>query len=444
MTSSAPRAPVYLPYDEAEQPVRAIDGYPRSLLRTPLGPFVSRPLTRTERTGPTNLAQRLAMGPDDLSQPVPGARAIGQYIAIGGRVLDEDGSPVPGAVLELWQANAAGKYAHEADHNDAPLDRPFQGTARIATDAMGRYAIHTVKPGAYPVPHSTWEWRAPHIHVSIVGGSWMSRLVTQAFFPGEWLNQQDLLLNAVPSPNARERLLVRPLPTVVRPAGNLLAFEHDFILRGSSQTPSLTDVDHDTPQQFSHTSANLTTGPFFPPALLDGCDDLTVLDGRRASGPPIILTGRVLDEHRDPTVNTIVEIWQADAGGTFRHPEDPRHRDADPGFCGWGRASTDRDGCYRFRTVIPGVYRSDDGQLRLPHVNIRVLASGIMRPLVTTAFIGDPSAQHDDPVLNAVTGAESRRRLFASGDSDVDADGLATYRFDIVLRGTQETPFFLD
>lgn len=436
--------PDYLPYDDQAQPRRAIDGYPRSQRRTPLGPFVARPVTRSERTGPTGLERKLAIGPEDMSRPVRGGpQAIGQYIAIGGRVLDEDGSAVSGAILELWQANSAGKYVHELDQNDAPIDPNFEGAARIVTDADGRFRFSTIKPGAYPVPHSTWEWRAPHIHVSIFGQSWMSRLVTQLFFPGEPLNDHDLLLNAIPSPAARERLIVRPLPTVVKASGNLLEFEHQFVLRGKRQTPSLIDND-EAPADTSAAAANLTTGPFFPPQFLDpGCDDLTQFDGGRATGRRILLTGRVLEEGLGATVNTIVEIWQADANGIFRHPADPRYAAIDRGFSGWGRAFTDTAGQYRLTTVLPGSYASDSGAPRCAHANVMILASGILRPLVTTVFFGDPAGPHDDPVVQCVDAAR-RARLFAARDPASDRDGLEAYRFDIVLKGDGETPFFVD
>src|SRR5262249_17495644 len=122
-------------------------------------------------------------------------------------------------------------------------------------------------------------------------------------------------------------------------------------------------------------------------------------------------------------------IWQPDASGIFRHPLDPRHSQADPGFSGWGRARTNREGVYQFRTVLPGVYDS-----RAAHLNLMILAIGLTRRLVTTVFFGDPVA---DSVLDRVP-ADLRPRLFAAA---LDAE---RYRFDIVLRGENETPFFED
>ncbi|MGH9558768.1 MAG: protocatechuate 3,4-dioxygenase subunit alpha, partial [Bryobacteraceae bacterium] len=431
----------YRPYDDRTQPPRWIDDYPRTKLRTPREPLIPRPLTLSERTGPTALEKKLTLGPDDMSRPFPDRpKALGQYASIEGRVLDEDGKPVPGALIEFWQANTSGKYIHELDTNDATVDPNFVGATRQVTDSEGRYHFRTVIPGAYPVTASTWEWRAPHIHVSIFGDSWLSRLITQLFVPGHPILEQDLLLNSIPDPAARERLIIRMKPTKVRPTGNILEFEQDFVIRGHDQTPTL--VDHDDVPSEAGPFASMTTGPFFPPALIEpSLGDLTQFDGRLAQGKRILLTGRVLEKGLNPTVNSIVEIWQADHRGVFRHPLDPRHVEADPGFAGWGRNATNREGWYRFETVMPGSYAGEDGRPRVAHINAMVLASGILRPLLTTVFFGEDK---DDPVLRCVTDAERRKLLFAVRDPSLNADGVEAYRFDIVLRGERETPFFLD
>jgi len=185
------------------------------------------------------------------------------------------------------------------------------------------------------------------------------------------------------------------------------------------------------------TSPNSTIGPFFPYAFME--DDLTWCDGKSAQGQHILLTGRVLQEGGTPTRNSILEIWQTDSKGVFRHPLDPRSAEADPGFSGWGRARTDPQGWYKFRTVVPGSY---DG--RCPHVNVMVLAIGLTWRLVSTIFFADLPEKVDDPVLNCVTDPEARLRLFAKRDTSLDADGLPAYRFDVILRGENETPFFVD
>ncbi|SRR5712691_9316613 len=192
------------------------------------------------------------------------------------------------------------------------------------------------------------------------------------------------------------------------------------------------------------TSPYCTIGPFFPRQFVDGCSDLTAFEGRRAKGQHILLTGRVVEEGNVPTRNTILEIWQADANGVFRHPLDPRNPEIDPGFFGWGRALTDAQGRYRFLTVLPGVYSAEGGALRCPHINVMVLAIGLTRRLVTTIFFADEPDAVDDPVLNCVTGAAARRRLFPTREPALDSEGIHAYRFDLVLRGENETPFFLD
>jgi protocatechuate 3,4-dioxygenase, beta subunit len=230
---------VYEPYRENTQLARYIQDYPRSFTRNPLQPLISRPLTLSERTGPIELDRRLAINNEDISSKEPGGpRAIGQFIAVTGRVMDEDGVPLAGAMIEIWQANSAGKYIHELDRHQAPIDPNFAGVGRFVTGDEGQYKFLSIKPGAYPVMESDWWWRPPHIHFSIFGPSWMNRYVTQIFFPGEPLNETDLLLNAVQGPEVRDRLIFETTPTTVG-AVNMLTFRRDFVLRGKHATPAL-------------------------------------------------------------------------------------------------------------------------------------------------------------------------------------------------------------
>lgn len=143
-----------------------------------------------------------------------------------------------------------------------------------------------------------------------------------------------------------------------------------------------------------------------------------------------------------PTRNTILEIWQPDSSGIFRHSLDPRCSEADPGFAGWGRARTDTEGWYKIRTVVPGSYLAEDGTPRCPHANLMILAIGLTHRLVTSVFFPvdpdvDPGAVRD-PVLDCVADVAARKRLFARRES------AEAYRFDLILRGEGETPFFLD
>jgi protocatechuate 3,4-dioxygenase beta subunit len=228
----------YQPYDPNTQHVRKIERYPLSFTRTPAAPLIERPLTLTERTGPSGLGRDYPVGELDLAGVTAGPRATGQLIEITGRVTDEDGSPIAGVVMELWQANSAGKYIHEMDRHVAPVDPNFTGQGRMVTDADGQYKFFSIKPGAYPVLESGWWWRPPHIHFSILGPSWMNRFVTQIFFPGEPLNETDLLLNGVPDREVRERLIFQFDSTAMAPV-SAINFRKDFVLRGHRRTPAL-------------------------------------------------------------------------------------------------------------------------------------------------------------------------------------------------------------
>jgi len=164
-----------------------------------------------------------------------------------------------------------------------------------------------------------------------------------------------------------------------------------------------------------------TLGPFFPFELADDLSDLT-------QGEGIVLTGRVLEVGGAPTRNTIVEIWQPDSKGILHHPDDPRYAERDQSFRGFGRARTDADGWYKLKTVLPGASAN-----RAPHINVQVLAIGLTRRVVTTLFFSDAP----DPVLECVP--KERRSLLIPRK---EADG--SYRWDIHLRGENETPFFCD
>lgn len=225
-------------WDDPEQPRVPIPGYVNTRLRNPARPLIRRPLTRTELTGPTDLAARLRPGDSNLALDPQGRPAQGQLIHVSGRILDEDGRPLPGAVVELWQANASGRYRNPLDMRDAPLDPNFLGNGRTCADADGRYSFFTVKPGAYPVPDSGRWWRPPHIHFSVFGPSSLSRLVTQMYFPGEPLNAKDRLIHSIPDSAAQARLVAVQVDTALV-EGEFLAFEHDLVLRGRAATPEL-------------------------------------------------------------------------------------------------------------------------------------------------------------------------------------------------------------
>ena len=160
---------------------------------------------------------------------------LGERIIVTGRVLDERGRPVRNTLVEVWQANAAGRYVHKVDQHDAPLDPNFLGAGRCLTDADGRYRFLTVKPGAYPWGNHPNAWRPNHIHFSLFGEYFASRLVTQMYFPGDPLLAHDPIYQGTPA-GARERLVSRFTLDVTEP-GFALGYEFDIVLRGAAETP---------------------------------------------------------------------------------------------------------------------------------------------------------------------------------------------------------------
>ena len=171
-----------------------------------------------------------------------GGKALGERIIVEGRVLDEDGRSVPGVMIELWQANAAGRYDHVRDQHDAPLDPHFQGTGRVFSDADGRYRYVTVKPGAYPWRNHHNAWRPNHIHYSLFGVGLAQRLVTQMYFPGDPLLALDPVYNAVPDEAARARLVAAFDLDITQPEW-ALGYCFDITLRGRAATPFERDRD---------------------------------------------------------------------------------------------------------------------------------------------------------------------------------------------------------
>jgi protocatechuate 3,4-dioxygenase, beta subunit len=226
----------YAPYPDREHPPYRFERYRSSLLRAPARPLLAPPRTISELTGPVFSRDEVRPGESDLSIGQSGRRVLGQLMIVTGRVLDEDARPVPGTLVELWQANTAGKYNHPADEFQAPVDPDFSGCGRAMTDGEGRYSFTTIKPGAYPVQHTGNWWRPPHIHFSLFGPTFLTRLVTQMYFPGEPLNESDHILAGVSDPSARARLIATPDPEV----GiweTALGYRFDLVLRGRHATP---------------------------------------------------------------------------------------------------------------------------------------------------------------------------------------------------------------
>lgn len=225
------------PRDPRTQSQGIEPGYEQTNRRWPSQPLLRRPQTAAELAGPIAVQRRLPPVRGDLAGH-GATRAIGQLIHLRARVVDEDGAPVEGAVVEVWHCNAAGKYIHPNDTHDAPPDPNFYGAARLVAGDGGLIELRTIKPGAYPVPDTGGWWRPPHVHFSVWGRVWLSRLVTQMFFPGDPLNEKDPILNAIRDPEARSRCIARLAPTDKGPQ-NALVYEYQLVVRGREGTPSL-------------------------------------------------------------------------------------------------------------------------------------------------------------------------------------------------------------
>jgi protocatechuate 3,4-dioxygenase beta subunit len=212
------------------------DGYRSTRLRHPRQPLVYLPHTVTEVCGPQLGLERVDGELDhDLTRQHEG-EPIGERIIVGGRVLDGDGRPIRNTLVEIWQANAAGRYRHKGDRHPAPLDPNFSGAGRCVTDDDGRYEFITIKPGAYPWGNHHNAWRPQHIHFSLLGQAFAQRLVTQMYFPGDPLFAYDPIYNSVRDERARERMVSRFDLDRTRPDW-ALAYAFDIVLRGREATP---------------------------------------------------------------------------------------------------------------------------------------------------------------------------------------------------------------
>jgi protocatechuate 3,4-dioxygenase beta subunit len=227
-------APYRRPYPNTQPPDR-FDPYASTVARSPRQPLVPLEQSLSEVTGPRFGPESIMKGDNDLTAHGAGA-PIGQRIIVHGRVLDENSRPVRQALVEVWQANAAGRYRHPRDQCKAPLDPNFVGEGRTLTDDDGRYRFLTVRPGAYPWGNHHNAWRPAHIHFSLFGNAYAQRLVTQMYFPGDELLPFDPIFNATPDANARNRLIAR-FDWAATVPDFAPAFEFDIVLRGCAGTP---------------------------------------------------------------------------------------------------------------------------------------------------------------------------------------------------------------
>ncbi|NNF27507.1 MAG: protocatechuate 3,4-dioxygenase subunit beta, partial [Gemmatimonadetes bacterium] len=221
----------------ADHPPYLHEPYASTVRRAPQQRLVPLTAGLAESTGPVFGQHAVGDLDHDLTRnAVRTAAPLGERIVVTGRVLDGTGHPVQRALLEIWQANAAGRYIHKKDQHDAPLDPNFTGTGRCLTDDDGRYRLTTIRPGAYPWLNHENAWRPPHIHFSIFGRSFSQRLVTQMYFPGDPLLTFDPIYNSIPDEAARKRLVARFDLSVTQPEW-ALGFHFDLVVNGARQTP---------------------------------------------------------------------------------------------------------------------------------------------------------------------------------------------------------------
>jgi protocatechuate 3,4-dioxygenase, beta subunit len=227
----------YQALDERSHPPYASPRYISSVYRSPHHAPIPIRQTISELTGPGLSPHASRRDEADLTTNAgTGAPAIGERIIVGGRVLEEDGRPVSNTLVEVWQCNAAGRYNHVIDVHDAPLDPNFLGAGRVWTDDDGRYQFTTIRPGAYPWRNHYNAWRPAHIHFSLFGPAYASRLVTQMYFPGDPLLELDGIFMSVQNPEARQRLVARFDHATSRPH-YALGYRFDIVLRGREETP---------------------------------------------------------------------------------------------------------------------------------------------------------------------------------------------------------------
>jgi protocatechuate 3,4-dioxygenase, beta subunit len=226
----------FIQRDRSQHPPALTPDYKTSVLRSPSLSLWSLQNSLSEVTGPA--FGRDELGPLDNDLILNYAKSgepIGERTIVHGCVLDGNGRPVPNTLVEVWQANAGGRYRHTNDTYIAPIDPNFGGCGRTITDDNGHYAFRTVKPGAYPFRNHVNSWRPAHIHFSVFGSGFAQRLITQMYFEGDPLLAMDSILGTIPDPAARQRL-VAPLDMNAAIPIDSLAYRFDIVLRGTRST----------------------------------------------------------------------------------------------------------------------------------------------------------------------------------------------------------------
>jgi len=224
------------PNAHKSQPALLHPAYKSTILRAPHRPLIQLPQAYSDLSQPVYGHLPMTEADRDLTRHGASGEPLGERITVSGQVLDEAGHPLPHTLVEIWQANAAGRYIHVRDQHPAPLDPNFIGAGRCETDAEGRYSFTTVKPGAYPWRNHPNAWRPAHIHFSIFGSNFLTRLVTQMYFPGDPLMPHDPILQGIRDARARERLVAAFELNLTQPEW-ALGYQFDIVVRGPNSTP---------------------------------------------------------------------------------------------------------------------------------------------------------------------------------------------------------------
>lgn len=235
--SNTPVAGEFFQRDRTRQPPALTPGYKTSVARSPRYSLISLQNSVSEITGPVFGHNDLDDGDNDLlmNYAKPGESAIGERIILHGRVLDENAKPIPNTLVEIWQANAGGRYRHKKDTYLAPIDPNFGGCGRTMTDENGYYFFRTVRPGAYPWRNMVNNWRPAHIHMSIFGTAFVQRLITQCYFEGDPLIPLCPIVQTIPDPDAIEQLVAKLDLNATVPLDSI-AYKFDVVLRGRRST----------------------------------------------------------------------------------------------------------------------------------------------------------------------------------------------------------------
>jgi protocatechuate 3,4-dioxygenase beta subunit len=237
MSTDSPGLADLAPRDLTWHPPALTPDYRSSRARAPGHKLLSLPPSGSTLCGP--VFGHDLLGPHDhdliVNYAAPGETAIGPRILVHGRVIDEDARPVPGALVEVWQANAGGRYRHRNDTYLAPIDPNFGGCGRVISDADGRYEFRTIKPAPYPWPNGVNFWRPAHIHISVFGQAFAQRLITQMYFEGDPLIRLCPIVQAIPDPTAVDTLIA-PLDMEATLPHDMMAYRFDIVLRGRAST----------------------------------------------------------------------------------------------------------------------------------------------------------------------------------------------------------------